>query len=206
MEFCQLHAYDARARAIIVLVRVEPSGGVSGCVESSVAGIRKVVGETDVGVVPCPVELQSLRFVLGVGVGTLGCEAHIVGADAHGAPTIVPPLPGVVAPEEALQDVWEDDGVEGLADLLVAGEALWGEEVHGFKDAINNGVHEVVWVGIVDSDPHLADRRALASLSFLNIPLLFSSGKDASSSRHVRPIVAKVGALHVGVHGLLVKG
>ena len=159
-----------------------------------------------VGVVPRPVELQSLCLVLSVGVGTLGCEAYIEGADAYGAPTIVPPLPGVVAPEEALQDVGEDDGVEGLADLLVAGEALRGQEVHGLKDTIDDGVREVVWVGVVDSDPHLADRRALASLSFLNIPLLLSSGKDASSSRHVRPIVAKVGALYIGVHGLLVKG
>ena len=188
------------------MVRAGPSGGVGGCVESIVAGSGKVVGETGVGVVPRPVELQGLRLVLGVGVGTLGCEAHIEGADAYTAPTIVPPLPGVVAPEEAIQDVGEDDGVEGLADLLVAGEAFWGEEVHGLKDTINNGVREVVWIGIVDSDPHLTDRRALASLSFQNIPLLLStSGKDASSSGHVRPIVAKVGALHVSVHGLLVK-
>ena len=206
MEFCQLHAYDARARAIIVLVWVGPSGGVGGCEESSVAGTGKVVGETGVGVVPRPVELQSLGLVLGVGVGTVGCEAHIEGANAYGAPTIVPPLPGVVAPEEALQDVGEDDGVEGLADLLVAGEAFWGEEVHGLKDAINNRVREVVWVGIVDGDPHLVDRRALVSLSFFNLPLLLSSSEDTSSSRHVRPIVAKVGALYIGVHGLLVKG
>ena len=170
------------------------------------ASPAKAHGQALEGVVARPVELHGLCLVLGVSIAALGGLLHHVVPVADNLVAAVPLLFGVVAVEEEIKDIGNGDGVKSFPDLFVTRVTIWGDEVHSTKDTVN---HRILctshWVGIVDCDAHLTDRRTLAigGLPLFRTSLRLGRSKDASPSWPA--ILSKVGALLVDVLGLLIE-
>merc|ERR550517_348821 len=215
---CPIHLINCvevlRTGKILIILITSPCSGVCRAEERILAGIAELIGQALEGVVARSVKLHGLCLLLGVSIAALrGSLYHMVLEAVHPVPAVVPPLSGVVAVGEVLDNRGHDDGVERSCDLFVTRVALCGDEVHSTKDTVSHRILWVPWVGIVDCNAHLTDRRALAirGLPLFHTPLPLGRSKDASHNRspiaraRARASLSKVGALLVGIHCLLME-